>query len=242
MLWDAHDLARYEKWHHTEAGAFALAQEFRLLARLTATWPRRGRTLLDIGCGHGVFLEFFHGAGFDVSGLDKSPVMLAAARQRLGHVADLRLGEASHLPFDDNSFDYASLLTVLEFVDDPQAVLLEAARVAKRGLIVGYLNGFSLYRLVSGKGRFLSQARWYFPWRMRAMAHEVLGHAPLRERSVLLGPPATWRRGFPFFKVGRMVLPPWLGAYGAIAANLESTPPLTPLPAWRTGILPTKSF
>ena len=37
----------------------------------------------------------------------------------LGDRAHLHLGEADHLPFDDREFDYTSLMTVLEFVDDP---------------------------------------------------------------------------------------------------------------------------
>ncbi|NCC94898.1 MAG: methyltransferase domain-containing protein, partial [Opitutae bacterium] len=45
-----------------------------------APWPRRKQKLLDIGCGTGMFLEFFWSCGFDLTGMDKSPDMLARAR------------------------------------------------------------------------------------------------------------------------------------------------------------------
>jgi len=59
---------------------------------------------------------------------------------------------------------------------------------------------------------------------------------------VLPGPPATWKPGFPLFLTGRLILPPWLGGYCALTANLADEPPLTPLPAWRARVQPTKSF
>lgn len=241
MLWDRHDLERYERWLASPRGSYALVQECHLLEWLTAAWPRRGRTLLEVGCGPGVFLEFFHRAGFDVAGLDKSPVMLAAARDRLGERADFNLGDAHRLPYDTDSYDYVALLTLLEFVSDPRRVLLEAARVAKRAVIVGYLNRLSLYRLSAGHHKILNQAKWYLPWEMRSLARSAMGSAPIHEGSVLPGPPWTWRPGCPLWGLGRAVLPVQVGAYCAYTADLTAEPPLTPLPAF-AGAHPTKSF
>lgn len=242
MLWDKDDLVRYERWHASQAGAYALAQECHLLERLSAGWPRRGRTLLEVGCGPGVFLNFFHNAGFDVTGFDKSPVMLEAARERLANRAAFHLGDAHQLPYEDNEFDYVVLLTVLEFVHSPAEVLAEAARVAKRALLVGYLNGFSLFRLGVKRHTLLSQASWFCPWRMRRLARGVTGPAPIHEASVLPGPVCTWRDGFPLWGLGRAILPFPVGAYSAFTVDLSTEPPLTPLPAWRARTEPTKSF
>jgi len=242
MLWDKDDLARYERWHASEAGAYALARECHLLERMTAGWPRRGRTLLEVGCGPGVFLSLFHNAGFDVTGFDKSPVMLEAAKERLGNRAAFHLGDAHRLPYADNEFDYVALLTVLEFVDSPRAVLAEAARVAKRALLVGYLNRFSFYRLEARRHRLLSRAAWFSPWRMRRLARSATGAAPISEASVLLGPACAWRDGFPLWGLGRVILPLPIGAYCAFTVDLCAEPPLTPLPAWSRSAEPTKSF
>jgi SAM-dependent methyltransferase len=114
--------------------------------------------------------------------------MLEAARARLGSLADLHLGDAEHLPFDDNEYDFAVLLTVLEFCPDPGLALREAARVARKGLIIGYLNRFSLHWLFTqglpGRraGSHLGRARWFFPWEMR-FGHDELGTGPICRRA-----------------------------------------------------------
>ena len=231
MLWDRHDLERYNHWLASPRGAYALSCECRLLEWLTAGWPRRGRTLLEVGCGPGIFLEFFHRAGFDVTGFDKAPVMLMAARERLGDRADYNLGDAHHLPYDSDQFDYVSLLTVLEFVEDPARAMAEAARVARRGVIVGYVNAFSLYRLGKKRHSLLDRARWFTPWGMRRLVRGAVGNAPVHEGSVLPGPQWSWRNGLPLWGLGRAILPVQIGAYCALAADLTAEPPLTPLPS-----------
>ena len=232
MLWDRHDLDRYERWLSSKEGAYALECEFHLLERLTAAWPRRGRTLLEIGCGPGVFLEFFDRAGFDVTGLDKSPVMAAAAGHRLGARAEVRVGDAHALPYEADQFDYAALLTVLDFVEDPALALKEAARVARHGVLVGYLNRFSLHALCVKKDSLSGRARWFWPWGMRGLARQALGRAPIHEGSVLPGPRWSWREGFPLWGLGRVVLPAPVGAYCAFTADLTAGPVVTPIPAF----------
>ncbi len=241
MLWDRSDLERYERWLNSPRGSYALERECALFECLTAPWPRRGRTLLEIGCGPGFFLEFFHNRGFDVTGLDKSPVMLEAARERLGERAELNLGDATHLPYDKDTFDYVALLTVLEFVSDPEAALREAVRVAKRGVLVGYVNRFSLYKLSARRHKLLSQARWYSHCSMRALVRGAAGRSPVHEASVLPGPECTWKNGFPFWGLGRLILPLPVGAYCALTVDLTREPPLTPIASFARA-MPTKSF
>jgi len=241
MLWDRHDLELYERWLDSPKGSYALARECALLECLTSAWPRRGRSLLEIGCGPGFFLEFFHRAGFDVTGLDKSPVMIQAARERMGNLAECNLGDATALPYESDSFDYVALLTLLEFVSDPLQALIEATRVARRAVIVGYVNGFSLYRLNAKRHKLLTQAHWYTPWSMRSLVRKAVGPAPIREGSVLPCPECTWREGFPAYGLGRMILPVQIGAYCAFTADLTCEPPLTPIGAFAKA-QPTKSF
>lgn len=241
MPWDRSDLEIYERWLASPRGAYAFARECRLIEKLTACWPRRGRTLLEIGCGPGMFLEFFHRAGFDVTGCDASPVMVAASRHRLGERVECSVGNATHLPYDPDSFDYVALLTVLEYLDDPELALREAARVARRGVIVGYVNGWSFYRLAARKHRLLSRARWFSPWAMHRMLRRALGQAPLHAGSVLPFPECAWHDGPPLWGLGRVVLPVPVGAYCACVADLTTEPPLTPLLSF-AGAQPTKSF
>jgi ubiquinone/menaquinone biosynthesis C-methylase UbiE len=101
----------------------------------------RIESLLDIGTGTGRMLELLsprirHGVGIDVS-----PEMLAIARDRLersgARHCQVRLGDLFRLPFPDgsseNGFDAALFHQVLHYLDDPQAAIVEAARVLRPG-------------------------------------------------------------------------------------------------------------
>lgn len=246
MVWDENGVRKYERWYETATGGFAFQTERRLVERLISGWQRRGCTLLEIGCGPGFFLKAFWETGFEVSGLDENPYMLAAARRRLGPKASFHVGQAGHLPFEDNEFDYASLITVLEFTSEPARILLEAARVAKKGLLVGYLNRRSLYYLEKGRVKpdapkpgSLRLAHWFTPCEMRRLVRSCLGARPMQGGSVLPGPFWTWRDGLPWRWINAPVLPLGLGAFCALRIDLEGDEAMTPLMAFETEPKPT---
>ena len=97
--------------------------------------------VLDAGTGTGRMLELLAphiGRGI---GIDESHDMLAVARDRLAKAGaahcQVRRGDVYRLPFADgnaqNGFDAVLFHQVLHFLDDPQAALREAIRVAKPG-------------------------------------------------------------------------------------------------------------
>ena len=236
-VYDDAYVERYEAWFDTEQGAFAFEMEHRLVHHLVSAWPRRGQKLVEIGCGTGRFLLPFYESGFDVTGIDQSPAMLKMARSRLGHHADFHVGVAEHLPFDDNEFDYAVLATVLEFCDDPLRAMQEAVRVARKGVLVAFLNSYSLYRLSRIKKRgtgMLSCAQWFTPAQIMTYIGEASGNKPCRARSVLPGPPSTWRSAWPWKLVNGLVYPVWLGGFCAIRCDLYGDQAKTPLMALNT--------
>lgn len=240
-MWDKETARRYDAWFQTPPGAFALKREIRLLECMTAGWPRRGQRLLEIGCGTGVFLEVLHQAGFDVTGLDSSPDMLEEARDRLGNRAGLHLGDAGHLPFDDKEFDFSVLFTVLEFCPDPGLALREAARVARKAVLVGFLNRCSLHglgmRWSSGRrDRLLCRAGWFTPWGVNRLVRENLGRRYVRMRSVLLGPRASWCETPPWRQINSCILSLPVGAIGACAVSLVGESVATPLPAFKAKV------
>ena len=55
----------------------------------------------------------------------------AGPETALGNRAGLFPGRAEDLPFEDNEFDIVTLITCLEFVENPEEALAEALRVAK---------------------------------------------------------------------------------------------------------------
>jgi ubiquinone/menaquinone biosynthesis C-methylase UbiE len=71
-----------------------------------------------------------------VTGIELSPAMLAIARQRaadLGRDADLREGDAEHLPFADASFDTVICALSLCTIPHPAAAIGEMKRVLVPG-------------------------------------------------------------------------------------------------------------
>lgn len=93
--------------------------------------------LLDVGTGTGRIAELFEPAAQGVAALDNSPEMLRLARARLQHLAPERVelvqGDFAALPFADASFDTVIFHQVLHYAQSPEAVLAEAARVARAG-------------------------------------------------------------------------------------------------------------
>jgi SAM-dependent methyltransferase len=95
--------------------------------------PSRG-ALVDIGCGTGLLFAPLVEAGWRVTGVDPSTDQLRVASPRARDLGvELVNGDAAELPFGDSSFDAACLLRVLTDVDEPAAVLREAARVVAPG-------------------------------------------------------------------------------------------------------------
>jgi ubiquinone/menaquinone biosynthesis C-methylase UbiE len=96
-------------------------------------------SLLDAGTGTGRMLELLSPHIRRGVGIDASPEMLAIARDRLAaaHNCQVRLADVYRLPFpsgtSDQGFDAVLFHQVLHYLDDPQAAVVEAARVLKSG-------------------------------------------------------------------------------------------------------------
>ncbi|MEV6302166.1 methyltransferase domain-containing protein [Actinoplanes sp. NPDC051861] len=96
---------------------------------------RAAGRVLDVGVGTGRNLPHYP-AGTTVTGIDLSPAMLEYARQRaanLGMTADLREGDAEHLPFAGESFDTVVCALSLCAIPDSRAAVAEMRRVLVPG-------------------------------------------------------------------------------------------------------------
>ncbi|MCT4625584.1 class I SAM-dependent methyltransferase [Halodesulfovibrio sp.] len=222
---------KYTQWNESPAGIFALRAKMKLIADLISGWPRRGRRFLEVGCAAGRMTEMFYHAGFDVTGLDCSPSMLEAARELLGQRAEFFLGKAEHLPFEDRQFDYVGVGSVLEFVDDPEAVLEEALRVASRGVIVTVYSKWSLYYLsrnCSGAD-FADDRTWLSPFAVDRMLRNQVETGLFTRRSILLGPVCTWRDAPVCNWLNSSILPYGFGALSGVCIDKNDTKMTIPL-------------
>jgi SAM-dependent methyltransferase len=119
--------ARARDWAETEAQQVPTYEE---ALRRIGLPP--GQSVLEVGCGSGVFLELAERRGALVTGIDASEALVELARDRV-HGADVRVGDMEHLPYADASFDAVCGFNSFFFADDMTAALREAARVARPG-------------------------------------------------------------------------------------------------------------
>jgi tRNA (uracil-5-)-methyltransferase TRM9 len=106
------------------------------LEAVASRW-RKGR-LLNIGCAHGPdFLPFKQ--HFELYGVDFSSEMLKFAQkysQKFHFTVSLSLADVSHLPYSDETFDWAISVATYHHVrgqEERQAALNELRRVLKPG-------------------------------------------------------------------------------------------------------------
>ena len=138
----------------------------------------RVKTLLEFGCGTTRFTRWWHEIDIEASGGDISPFML-------GHGAhlfdgDLVLADSHHMPFKDHTFDALAFIATFEYYKDPVAVIREAVRVGKYGIVFGMMNRNTTKLIrrrvqqVFGKNPFYVTANFYTPHTLTKVIDEAL--------------------------------------------------------------------
>lgn len=108
-----------------------LAYALPKLDRIERVLPLANRSVLDVGCGPGLFTYHLAARARRVVGTDVSPVMLARAQG-----FETVQANAEDLPFPDGSFDIAFEANLLHHVPRPAAVISEMARIAREAVVV----------------------------------------------------------------------------------------------------------
>jgi SAM-dependent methyltransferase len=125
------------------------AFEKMLMDYLNAMSIDTATTVLDMGCGTGVAARAiarrpdFSGR---VLGIDLSPTLAQtaarlAADEGLRDRVEFRAGDSRRLDLGDGVFDAVVAHTLLSHVDDPLAVVREAARLVRPGGMIGLFDG-----------------------------------------------------------------------------------------------------
>jgi ubiquinone/menaquinone biosynthesis C-methylase UbiE len=175
---------RYEAWFDTPFGRRADRVERAILADLLASfdgaYSDRANSLLDVGCGTAHFLDLWPSRGPAAVGVDISrPILRYIQKYRPGF--PIGMGDATALPFQDNSFDVVAQISIREFLESPGDSLGEAERVARKGITLGVLNSLSpgsWWRRVSGS-RSYRHAHLFSPREQEHLVRRSLHHRGL---------------------------------------------------------------
>ena len=112
-----------------------------------------GRTILDVGCGSGLFFSQVAVQADMVVGVDVSRKLLMKAKEHAGDFGNVHvlLADADHLPFKDGFFGAVFAFTVLQNMPKPNETLNELKRAAKKGgrvVVTGLKKAFSLEKFM----------------------------------------------------------------------------------------------
>ena len=122
----------------TDEEKFAWKQE------LSRNLPESPQKVLDVGCGTGVMGLLFAEMGHQVTGIDLSEGMMAKAREKAYAQklpVELKIGDAEHLAFNDESFDVVVNRHLLWTLPHPEIALVEWRRVLKKGGVILIIDG-----------------------------------------------------------------------------------------------------
>ena len=129
------------------ARLLSFGQDPRWRSFLVSRIPSGANRVLDVASGTAaVAIELAHMVpARTVVGVDQSPEMLAAGRERVAHAGlgeriELRESRAQELPFGDAEFEALTFTYLLRYVDDVPATLRELVRVVRPGGTVAMLE------------------------------------------------------------------------------------------------------
>jgi ubiquinone/menaquinone biosynthesis C-methylase UbiE len=214
----------YRQWFETSLGEEAARVEKDLVLSLAGIRP--GEQVLDVGCGDGIFTGPAAVIAGAAVGLDRSAEMLAAAARRHTDQSGIRWvhGDATALPFPNESFDVVLAVTVMCFAAAPERIVKEAARVLRPGgrLVIGELGRHSSWALV----RRLRALRPGSPWSdarffSRNELQRLLEGAGLRDvtaEGAVFFPPLAWRPALRLAPVWERAGRRWFPWGGALLA------------------------
>ena len=124
----------------------------------------------ELGCGSAPLAQLTAPFARQVIAIDNSQAMLAAARQRLDGFSNVKLLQSSltKLPLPDSCCDLAWMVLVLPYVEHPESVLAESARILKPDASLVVLDLLpherSSYRQVMGHLRLGQDRRELEEW------------------------------------------------------------------------------
>lgn len=94
------------------------------------------RSILDVGCGFGYFLELASRSGWDAFGVEIVETAVQDAKKRVGE-KNIFHGPLRQTSYADNSFDALTMWDILVMLENPFEDLSECYRIIKKGGKIG---------------------------------------------------------------------------------------------------------
>ena len=141
--------------------------------------PSTNRRMLDIGCGTGFILDLSHDLFDEVHGIDITPAMLSQVNTQNGKVR-LQVATAEKLPFQDQSFQFATAYSFLDHLVDLEPVFREVFRVLQPGglFFSDQTANYYFWRALKEIEKLdLTSAHHIVQREIRASLHNELEHA-----------------------------------------------------------------
>jgi len=113
-----------------------------------------GGSVLDVGCGIGLFVEEAKRHGWQAYGVEMNPAAVQYAREH-GNLQVTEHDAEDRLPFQSNSIDVVTLFGVIEHLEEPAKALTEGYRVLRPG-------GVLMIQTPTEDGLLRSAARWLY--------------------------------------------------------------------------------
>jgi len=107
-----------------------------VLDYLSSVFNREPKKILDVGCGHGYFLDMASQNGWQPTGIEVVEDAVKSAQVNLG-VDNILQGKLKDNCLSGSTFDAITLWDVLAIVDEPYGEIKECLRLLKKGGVIG---------------------------------------------------------------------------------------------------------
>ena len=99
----------------------------------------RGKKILDVGCGPGLYASLLIKKGAVVKGMDISKELIGIAKKE-APAAEFIIGDAERLPYKNSEFDIVIQPTELNGLKKPSIIRLSKLATIDKELIIGRLG------------------------------------------------------------------------------------------------------
>jgi len=91
----------------------------------------KGKKILDLGCGYGKDLQYFHNKKLQAQGIDISKEMIKLAKKNCPD-CELKVGDFKKLPYKNNYFHFIYSRYAIQHSNEVQTILKEVHRILRK--------------------------------------------------------------------------------------------------------------